>query len=114
MPGRQTGDSELLAREAVTRGLTGAVAPGFRNLPGHGTVVCVDARRVVVGSRRLMADEGVELESLLANGTRWPRPADGRAVHHHGSRGGLTNNAGMMRGCGATPCAGLRTREPGQ
>nr|WP_234423809.1 hypothetical protein [Intrasporangium calvum] len=42
------------------------MASGFRNVPGHGAVADADARRVVVGNRKLMADEGVQLGDLLA------------------------------------------------
>ncbi|MDN5796794.1 MAG: copper-translocating P-type ATPase, partial [Intrasporangium sp.] len=52
---------------AAGRGLPGGVASDFRNVPGHGAVADVDGHRVVVGNRKLMADEGVELGSLLAD-----------------------------------------------
>ena len=51
---------------AAERGQAGRVASGFRNVPGHGAVAEVDGRRVVVGNRKLMADEEVELGDLLA------------------------------------------------
>ena len=59
-----------LARAIVTHA-TSAGAPvlpatDFRNVPGHGATATVDGRRVLVGNRRLMAAEGVELGDLAA------------------------------------------------
>ncbi|AXG12538.1 heavy metal translocating P-type ATPase [Intrasporangium calvum] len=51
---------------AAERGLADQVASRFRNVPGHGAVADVDGRRVVIGNRKLMATEGVELGGLLA------------------------------------------------
>jgi Cu2+-exporting ATPase len=39
---------------------------GFRNVPGHGAGAQVSGRRVLVGNRKLMADEGVDTGELLA------------------------------------------------
>jgi Cu2+-exporting ATPase len=41
-------------------------ASGFRNVAGHGASASVDGRRVLVGNRRLMTDEGIELGALAA------------------------------------------------
>jgi Cu2+-exporting ATPase len=41
-------------------------ATGFRNVPGHGAGAQVSGRRVLVGNRKLMADEGVDTGVLLA------------------------------------------------
>jgi Cu2+-exporting ATPase len=41
-------------------------ATGFRNVPGHGAIAQVDGHLVVVGNRKLMADESVDLGSLAA------------------------------------------------
>ena len=38
----------------------------FRNVPGHGAVALVNGRRVVVGNRRLMDDEGIDVSALAA------------------------------------------------
>jgi Cu2+-exporting ATPase len=51
---------------AAGLGLAHHVASGFRNVPGHGAVADVDGRRVVVGNRKLMEAEGVELGGMLA------------------------------------------------
>lgn len=59
-----------LARAVVTaaeeRGARRVAATGFRNTPGHGAAGDVEGRRVVIGTRRLMADEGVDLGELSA------------------------------------------------
>ncbi|MDT0212502.1 copper-translocating P-type ATPase [Rothia sp. ARF10] len=49
---------------AVARGLTPPAPREFRNVPGHGAAADVDGRRVVVGNRRLMADEDVDVAEL--------------------------------------------------
>ncbi|MGI8694615.1 MAG: heavy metal translocating P-type ATPase, partial [Geodermatophilaceae bacterium] len=40
-------------------------ATGFRNVPGHGAGADVDGRRVLVGNRKLMAAENVDVAALL-------------------------------------------------
>ncbi|MFC3688882.1 heavy metal translocating P-type ATPase [Aquipuribacter hungaricus] len=52
---------------AEGRGVPSAVAADFRNVPGHGAVATVEGRRVLVGNRRLMAAQGVELGELAAH-----------------------------------------------
>jgi Cu2+-exporting ATPase len=63
-------------------------ARAFRNVPGHGALAEVDGRRVLVGNRRLMNTEGVDIGDLgrrrgeLAAGGRTAVlvAVDGRAV----------------------------------
>ena len=50
---------------AAARGIPAPATSGFRNVPGHGASADVDGHRVVVGNRKLMAQEGVELGPLL-------------------------------------------------
>jgi Cu2+-exporting ATPase len=77
-----------VARHAEARGVPIRMAGGFRNVPGHGAGADVDGHRVLVGSARLMAAEGVALGSLdarrqqLAAGGRTAVlvAVDGRAV----------------------------------
>jgi Cu2+-exporting ATPase len=81
-----------LARAVVTRAEESEAptltAADFRNVAGHGAVATVDGRRVVVGNRRLMATEGVDLgdlavvrDELAATGrTAVLAAVDGRAV----------------------------------
>ena len=83
---------------AADRGVTAPATSGFRNVPGHGAVADVDGHRVVVGNRKLMAQEGVELakNSILSGqpgSRRVIRDRLGRVVEdvgatrepHHGS-----------------------------
>jgi Cu2+-exporting ATPase len=51
---------------AAARGIPATAPSGFRNVPGHGASAEVGGHRVVVGNRKLMAQEGVELGVLLA------------------------------------------------
>jgi Cu2+-exporting ATPase len=49
---------------AAERGVPALTATDFRNIPGHGASATVQGRRVLVGNRRLMTDEGVDLGFL--------------------------------------------------
>ncbi len=53
---------------AAARGLAAPAASSFRNVPGHGAVADVEGHRVVVGNRRLMELEEVDLGDLQARG----------------------------------------------
>lgn len=55
-----------IVRYAAERGIEPAAPSSFRNEPGHGAVADVGGRRVVVGNRRLMAREGVDVGTILA------------------------------------------------
>ncbi|WP_115787699.1 heavy metal translocating P-type ATPase [Arthrobacter silvisoli] len=48
-----------VVRHALGRQASAMAATDFRNVPGHGAVATVHGRRVVVGNRKLMADEGI-------------------------------------------------------
>jgi P-type Cu2+ transporter len=56
--------AEAIVDHARRRGVDGAVAREFENVPGHGAVALVDGRRVAVGSARLMRREGIDLGTL--------------------------------------------------
>jgi P-type Cu2+ transporter len=53
-------------RYADDRAANRLSASGFRNVAGHGATATVDGHRVIVGNRKLMADENVDLGSLAA------------------------------------------------
>ena len=55
-----------VVRYAEDRQVPKLVASGFRNVPGHGAGATVSDRRVLVGNRKLMVDEGVDAGALLA------------------------------------------------
>ena len=55
-----------IVRYAAERGVAVTAPSRFRNVPGHGAVGEVGGRTVVVGNRKLMAQEGVEMATLLA------------------------------------------------
>ena len=86
-------ESEHPLAQAVTRHADQAKVPrvaatAFRNIPGHGAQGQVDGRRVLVGNRRLMTTEGIELGGLgrrrdelaAAGRTAVLIAVDGRAV----------------------------------
>jgi Cu2+-exporting ATPase len=55
-----------VVRYATERNVDRLSASSFRNVPGHGAGAEVAGRRVIVGNRKLMSDEGVEIGSLVA------------------------------------------------
>ncbi|GAA4626819.1 heavy metal translocating P-type ATPase [Cellulomonas oligotrophica] len=58
--------ARAIVGHAKSAGAPVLTATDFRNVPGHGATATVDGRRVLVGNRRLMAAEGVELGDLAA------------------------------------------------
>ncbi len=58
--------AEAVVRYADGRALPVRRADGFENVPGHGAIAEVDGRRVVVGNRRLLTREGIDLGQLAA------------------------------------------------
>ncbi|WP_350274818.1 heavy metal translocating P-type ATPase [Kribbella sp. HUAS MG21] len=55
-----------IVSHAAARGVPVLSLTDFRNVPGHGATAAVHCRRVIVGNRRLMAAEGIELGPLAA------------------------------------------------
>ncbi len=58
--------ARAVAAHADEAGVQRLSADGFRNVAGHGAGAQVDGRRVLVGNRKLMADEGVDLGDLAS------------------------------------------------
>jgi Cu2+-exporting ATPase len=54
-----------VVRHADQHGVPMLEVSGFRNVPGHGAAAQVAGRRVLVGNRKLMADEGVDTGGLM-------------------------------------------------
>jgi Cu+-exporting ATPase len=55
---------EAIVRAAQERGLTLAQPEGFTALAGHGVQATVDGQRVLIGSPRLMQEQGIEISDL--------------------------------------------------
>jgi Cu2+-exporting ATPase len=80
--------AHAVVRRADAARLPRLVALAFRNVPGHGAHGQVDGRRVLVGNRRLMTIEGIDLGDLgrrrdelaAAGRTAVLVAVDGRAV----------------------------------
>jgi Cu2+-exporting ATPase len=80
--------AQAIARRADAARVPRLAVMAFRNVPGHGAQGQVDGRRVLVGNRRLMTTEGVELGDLghrrddlaAAGRTAVLVAVDGRAV----------------------------------
>ncbi|MPZ69038.1 MAG: heavy metal translocating P-type ATPase [Actinobacteria bacterium] len=80
--------AEAIVREADARSAGAARTTSFESVAGHGAIGEVDGRRVVIGNRRLLEREGMELgplaekrEELSATGhTAVGIGIDGRAV----------------------------------
>jgi P-type Cu+ transporter len=57
---------EAIMRAATERGLTLAKPEDFAALAGHGVSATVEGRRVLIGSPRLMHEQGIDTSSLAA------------------------------------------------
>jgi Cu2+-exporting ATPase len=101
--------AQAIVTEAERRGATRLRAESFESIPGHGALADVDGHRVVVGNRRLMEREGIDLGTLgarreeLAEGGRTAVivAVDGRAA-------GLVGMADAPRPTAAAAVAELR------
>ncbi|MFF2556601.1 heavy metal translocating P-type ATPase [Nocardia sp. NPDC058058] len=58
--------AEAVVNYAEGHGANGERAQDFENVPGHGAIATVNGRRVVLGNRRLLEREGIELGELAA------------------------------------------------
>ena len=58
--------AQAIVNEAERRGATTLAATDFDSIAGHGAAATVDGHRVVVGNRRLMDRESIELGPLAA------------------------------------------------
>jgi len=58
--------AEAVVRHAEARGVDLVRAERFENVPGHGAIAHVDGRRVVIGNRRLLDREDIDLGPLAA------------------------------------------------
>ena len=56
--------AQAVVRHADAAGVPRLAATAFRNVPGHGAQGQVEGRRVLVGNRRLMTTEGIDLGDL--------------------------------------------------
>ncbi|MGZ5297931.1 MAG: heavy metal translocating P-type ATPase, partial [Actinomycetota bacterium] len=56
--------AEAVVNHAEARSIAKIVAERFENVPGQGAIASVEGRMVVVGNRRLMEREGIDLGSL--------------------------------------------------
>ncbi|HEY9558959.1 MAG TPA: heavy metal translocating P-type ATPase [Acidimicrobiales bacterium] len=101
--------AQSIVTEAERRGVPTLRAEDFESIPGHGALATLDGQRVVVGNRRLMEREGIELNQLadrrqeLAEGGRTAVlvAIDGRAA-------GLVGMADAPRPTAAEAVAELR------
>jgi P-type Cu2+ transporter len=64
-----------IVRGAEERGLTLSDADSFEAISGHGLEVTVDARRLAVGNRGLLARDNVSLDGLAEQPRTWPAKA---------------------------------------
>jgi Cu2+-exporting ATPase len=58
--------AQAIVTEAEQRGVPVLRAESFESVPGHGALATVDGHRVVVGNRRLMEREAIDLGELAA------------------------------------------------
>jgi P-type Cu2+ transporter len=101
--------AQAIVTEAERRGTDILSAQDFDSVPGHGAIATVDGHRVIVGNRRLMEREGVDLGALAARRTELAEggrtavvvAVDGRAA-------GLIGMADAPRETAAAAVAELR------
>ena len=62
--------AEAIVRAAREKGLALDQPEGFNSVPGHGVAAQVKGRRVLIGNRRLMDREGVEVDQLEERASR--------------------------------------------
>ncbi|KGN41628.1 heavy metal translocating P-type ATPase [Knoellia aerolata] len=58
--------ASAIVAHADDQGVARAATSDFQNVPGHGAVADVDGHRVVVGNRKLMAQQGIDVGPWLA------------------------------------------------
>lgn len=100
--------AEAIVRAADEAGADGARAEDFENIPGHGAMATVAGRRVAVGNRRLMEQQGIGLDGLAAK--REELAAGGRTavvVGVDGKAAGLIGIADAPRETSAAAVAAL-------
>jgi P-type Cu2+ transporter len=101
--------AQAIVTEAERRAVPTLVAADFDSVPGHGAIATVDGQRVVVGNRRLMEREGIDLGVLaerrehLAEGGR-----TAVVVGIDGAAAGLIGMADAPRDTAADSVAALR------
>lgn len=61
--------ARAVVTEAERRGVPVLRAEGFESVPGHGALAVVDGHRVIVGNRRMMERDGIDLGDLAARRT---------------------------------------------
>ena len=61
--------AQAIVTEAERRGVPSLGAESFESVPGHGALATVDGHRVVVGNRRLMERDSIDLGELGARRT---------------------------------------------
>lgn len=102
--------AQAIVTAAEGRGLSLRRADDFDSVPGHGAIASVDGRRVVVGNRRLLDREGIDLGPLTQ--TREELAAGGRtavAVAVDGDAAGLIGMADAPRETSGEAVAELRS-----
>jgi len=101
--------AQAIVAAAASRGASTLRADDFESVPGHGAIATVGGRRVVVGNRRLLEREHVELGGL---GPRRQELAEGGrtavAVAVDGKAVGLVGMADAPRDTAAKAVAELR------
>ena len=101
--------AQAIVTEAEQRGARSLPASDFDSIPGHGAAATVDGHRVVVGNRRLMDREGIDLGALAAR--RDELAAGGRTavvVGIDGAAAGLVALADAPRDTAAAAVQELR------
>ncbi|MGZ5300113.1 MAG: HAD-IC family P-type ATPase, partial [Actinomycetota bacterium] len=101
--------AQAVVNHAEARSIAKVAAERFESVPGQGAIADVEGRRVVVGNRRLMEQEGIDLGSLEQR--REEMAAGGRTsviVAVDGKPAGLIGIADAVRSTAVAAVAALK------
>ncbi|MFC6718025.1 heavy metal translocating P-type ATPase [Natrialbaceae archaeon GCM10025810] len=104
--------AEAIVEGASERGLESSEPEAFENVPGHGVRATVEGREVLVGNRKLLADEGVDSAPAADEMERLEREGKtAMLVAVDGAVAGVVANADAVKETAADAVAALRERD---
>ncbi len=85
---------EAIVRGARDRGIQVESPESFEAIPGHGVTASAAGRQILLGNRKLMADQGIAISGLAAAAERLER--EGKTVMFLASDGGAAAGASLQ------------------
>jgi Cu+-exporting ATPase len=103
--------AEAIVEGAENRGIDADDPSEFENVPGHGIRATVDGRELLVGNRKLLGDEGVDLSPAAATMERLEREGKtAMLVAIDGDLAGVLATADTVRESAKTTVGALQER----